>query len=81
MKPFDLTWVEELRCQADTDPSYFAIQDQLELLRPDCKQVIETLPYDQRHLLEHYWELTQQREVWLTHHAYLCGLQIGQRRK
>ena len=81
MNPLDLAWVEELRCQADTDPSYFAIHDQQALLRPDCMRIIERLPSDQRYVLERYWALTQQREVWLTHHAYLCGLQIGQRRK
>ena len=80
MLPLDEEWVEELRHQAATDPSFFAIYDQLTALKPQCTQIIDSLPADQRSLLNTYLRLMSRMEVWQTHHAYFCGIQIGERR-
>ena len=81
MKPFDEEWVEELRQQAQTDPSFFAFYDRITQLEPLCKQIIASLPPDRQGIMEAYLQVMKKMEVWQTHHAYLCGIQIGERRK
>ena len=80
MLPLDNEWVEELQRQAATDPSFFTMYDHLTEIKPQCTQIIESLPADQRNLLNTYLRLLSRLEVWQTRTAYICGVQVGERR-
>lgn len=80
MSALDESWVEELRRQAQADMFFAAIQDKIDLLQPNCMRIIEKLPPDQQGMMEQYLRLMEQMEVWMTHHAYICGVQVGERR-
>lgn len=81
MNMLDESWIEGLRNQAKTDPSYFAIHNQISRLQPACVQILEEMPAEQREIMCAYMESIKRRELWLTHHAFISGMQVGQRRR
>ena len=81
MNLLDESWIEELQSQAKTDPSYSAIHSRISRLQPSCVQILEALPEEQREVMREYLESVRRRELWLTHHAFISGIQVGQRRR
>lgn len=80
MIPFDEAWVTELRQQAQSDPSFSELHSQLVRLEPQCKRIIASLPPEQQKAMQDYIDIEQQMDVWLTLHAHISGIQVGQRR-
>lgn len=81
MNLLDESWIESLQNQAKTDQSYFAIHNRISRLQPSCVQILEELPAQQREIMREYLECIKRRELWLTHHAFISGMQVGQRRR
>lgn len=80
MERLDDEWVAELRRIKEDHILFTPLQMRLMDVEKKYQQLLKSLEPQQQEVMREYVQINQQLEIWLTNQAYLCGIQVGERR-
>ena len=80
MEPLGEEWVAELREQIKDHMQFIPMHMRQVKLEAQYNKVVASLDPEQQKIIKDFEHINQKLEVFLTREAYLCGIQVGERR-